>query len=161
MDYLWSPWRYQYVKQAARQEGCVFCRIASTDQDDENLVVHRGERNFVVLNRYPYTSGHSMVIPYEHHSTLSEVAPETLDELMRLTQRLEAAMRSQYRADGVNVGMNIGKAAGAGVAGHIHMHVLPRWVADSNFMTTVGETRILPEDLERTLQRLRSEFAAP
>ena len=104
MDYLWSPWRYQYVKQAARQEGCVFCRIASADQDDENLVVRRGERNFVVLNRYPYTSGHSMVIPYEHHSTLSEAAPETLDELMRLTQRLEAAMLGQYRADGVAIG---------------------------------------------------------
>ncbi len=161
MDYLWSPWRYQYIKDSSRKEGCVFCAIAAEDKDDENLVVHRGKRNFVVLNRYPYTSGHALVIPYEHQANLSDSAAETLAELMRLTQRLEAAVRRQYRADGVNIGMNIGAAAGAGVAGHIHMHVLPRWVADSNFMTTVGETRVLPEDLGQTLEKLRSEFADP
>ncbi len=159
MDYLWSPWRYQYIKQATRRDGCVFCRIAAADQDDENLVALRGSRNLIVLNRYPYTSGHAMVIPYEHHATLSEAPAETLEEMILMTQRLEAAVRAEYRAEGVNIGMNIGQAAGAGVAGHIHMHVLPRWVADSNFMTTVGETRVLPEDLEATLAKLRGALA--
>jgi ATP adenylyltransferase len=158
MDYLFSPWRYDYIKKGESGTGCVFCAIAASSGDDANLVVHRGERNFVVLNRYPYTSGHAMVIPYEHAATLEETAPKTAAEMMLLTRRLEAAVRRIYRAEGVNIGMNIGRAAGAGVAGHIHMHVLPRWVADSNFVTVVGETRILPEELDRTLERLREEF---
>lgn len=160
MDHLWSPWRYSYLK-AAPAEGCVFCSIAAAgpEEDSETLVVHRGRFNFVVLNRYPYTSGHAMVIPYAHHSTLEEAPEETAVELMLLTRRLETALRSLYRAEGVNVGMNIGKAAGAGVAGHIHMHALPRWVADSNFITVIGETRILPEELDVTWQRLRDALA--
>ncbi len=159
MDYLWSPWRYQYINSGATQDGgCVFCAIAASAEDDPNLVVFRGEKNYVVLNRYPYTSGHAMVIPYEHLATLEAAPPETLHETISLTQRLEAALRRQYRCEGVNVGMNIGEAAGAGVAGHIHMHVLPRWKADSNFMTVVGETRVLPEELEVTLARLRAEL---
>lgn len=158
MDYLWSPWRYQYIKSGAAQDGCVFCAIAASTEDDPNLVVFRGEKNYVVLNRYPYTSGHAMVIPYDHLATLEAAPPETLRETMSLTQRLEAALRRLYRCEGVNVGMNIGEAAGAGVAGHIHMHVLPRWKGDSNFMTVVGETRVLPEELEITLGRLRAEL---
>jgi ATP adenylyltransferase len=158
MDYLWSPWRYQYIKSGATQDGCVFCAIAASTEDDPNLVVFRGEKNYVVLNRYPYTSGHAMVIPYDHLATLEAAPPETLRETMSLTQRLEAALRRLYRCEGVNVGMNIGEAAGAGVAGHIHMHVLPRWKGDSNFMTVVGETRVLPEELEITLGRLRAEL---
>lgn len=159
MDYLWSPWRYRYIKEGSKSSGCVFCNIADADDDDANLVVHRGDLNFVLLNRYPYTSGHAMVIPYEHHAALAEAPAETTHEMMDLTQRLEEAVRTQYRAEGVNIGMNIGKAAGAGVAGHIHMHVLPRWVADSNFVTVVAETRVLPEDLENTLEKLRQAFA--
>ena len=158
MDYLWSPWRYQYIKSGAVRNGCVFCSIAAADDDDHHFVVFRGEKNFVVLNRYPYTSGHVMVIPYEHLATLEAAPTETLRETMALTQRLEGALRRQYRCQGVNLGMNIGEAAGAGVAGHIHMHVLPRWKADSNFMTVVGETRVLPEELEVTLAKLRSEL---
>ncbi len=160
MDHLWSPWRYSYLK-AAPAEGCVFCSIgaAAPEEDAETLVVYRGEANFVVLNRYPYTSGHAMVIPYKHYATLEEAPQATAVELMLLTQRLEAALRSLYRAEGVNIGMNIGKAAGAGVAGHIHMHALPRWVADSNFVTVVGETRILPEELDITWERLREALA--
>ena len=160
MDHLWSPWRYSYLK-AAPVQGCVFCAIAAApaDQDSETLVVYRGESNFVVLNRYPYTSGHAMVIPYHHYATLEETPAETAMELMHLTQKLEAALRKLYKAEGVNIGMNIGKAAGAGVAGHIHMHALPRWVADSNFVTVIGETRILPEELDITWKRLREALA--
>ncbi len=162
MDHLWSPWRYGYLK-AAPAEGCVFCRIASAipDEDAETLVVYRGRLSYVVLNRYPYTSGHAMVIPYEHHATLEDAPTDTAVELMLLTQRLEAALRRLYRAEGVNIGMNIGKAAGAGVAGHIHMHALPRWVADSNFITVIGETRTLPEELDITWRRLRDALADP
>lgn len=158
MDYLWSPWRYQYIKDGGAKQDCVFCSIAESADDDGNLVVFRAERNYVVLNRYPYTSGHAMVIPYQHWATLEAAPAETLEEMMRLTQRLEGALRRQYRCQGVNVGMNVGEAAGAGVAGHIHMHALPRWTADSNFMTVIGETRVLPEELEQTLAKLREEF---
>jgi ATP adenylyltransferase len=160
MDYLFSPWRYQYIKSApARAEGCVFCSIAASDDDERDLVVHRGERNYVVLNRFPYTSGHAMVIPYEHLGDLESAPPETLSEMMRLAQRLEGTLRRLYRPDGVNLGMNVGKAAGAGVAGHIHLHTLPRWFADSNFMTVVGETRVLPEELAETWRRMCADFA--
>jgi ATP adenylyltransferase len=156
MDYLWTPWRYQYVTQGARTKSCVFCDIAAAQNDEETLVVHRGEFNFVVLNRFPYTSGHSMVVPYAHLGTLEEMPDASLQEMMRLTQSLEAVLRRLYRAAGINLGMNVGEAAGAGIAGHIHMHVLPRWVADSNFMTVISETRVLPEDLTTTWQRLRA-----
>lgn len=156
MDYLWSPWRYRYIESGgAPEETCVFCRMVAADDDDANLIVARGERAFVVLNLFPYTSGHAMVIPFEHHATLEETPPETAAEIFEWTRRLEAAIRVVYRPEGVNIGMNIGKAAGAGVAGHIHMHVLPRWTADSNFMTTIGETRVLPEELPETLRKLR------
>lgn len=166
MDHLWTPWRYRYVSGAQDAAGldreeCVFCRILRSGAADRDaLVVHRGERNFVMLNRYPYTSGHAMVIPYDHVSTLVSASRETADELMRLTQRLEGVVRKLYAPDGVNLGMNIGRAAGAGVAGHIHMHVVPRWVADSNFITVVGETRVLPEALATTWQRVQAEFLA-
>ena len=159
MDHLWSPWRYQYLKQGAGDEGgCVFCRIFESEEDEANYVVHRALENFVVLNRYPYTNGHAMVVPNQHVATLEEAPRSALDEMMGLTQRLEACLRKLYHAEGINIGMNIGQAAGAGVTGHIHMHALPRWSADSNFITVVGETRVLPEELSVTWQRLRAEF---
>ena len=159
MDYLWSPWRYRYITEGTGSRGCVFCDIAASSEDELNYVVHRDTSNFVVLNRYPYTSGHAMVVPYGHLATLEEAPAEAAEEMMRLTQRVEGALHRLYGAGGVNIGMNVGEAAGAGVAGHIHMHVLPRWVADSNFITVVGETRVLPEDLAETWRRLRAEFA--
>lgn len=160
MDYLWSPWRYRYINGGgAPSSDCVFCRIAASDADDENFVVARGERAFVILNLYPYTSGHAMAVPYKHHATLEETPAETTAEIFEWTRKLEAAIRRVYRPDGVNIGMNIGAAAGAGIAGHIHMHVLPRWVADANFMTTIGETRVLPEELDETLRKLRAGLA--
>ena len=163
MDHLWTPWRYRYVTapkgSAEKREACVFCRILDSGRsDEESLIVHRGERNFIILNRYPYTSGHMMVIPYDHVATLGEAPAETAEEMMRLTCRLEQLLQVLYRPDGINIGMNIGRAAGAGVDGHIHMHALPRWVADANFATVIGETRVLPESLSVTWERAREEF---
>jgi len=154
MDFLWSPWRYQYVTTAEKATSCIFCTIPAEHRDAENYVVHRARLNYVVLNRFPYTSGHLMVVPFAHHATLTELADETLAEMIVLARRAEAHLRANYHPDGLNMGINIGKAAGAGVAGHIHMHVLPRWVADANFMTSVGETRVLPEDLAETYHKL-------
>jgi len=154
MDYLWTPWRYTYVANVDKAEGCVFC-LRSAEDDEKALVVHRGQHCFVILNRYPYTSGHIMVVPYAHLDTLEKLPTPAAHEMIELTKKMEGVLKSLYRPDGVNLGMNIGKAAGAGVAGHIHMHVLPRWVADANFMTVVGETRVLPEDLETTWKRIK------
>lgn len=154
MDHLWSPWRYRYVSQSVPDETCLFCRIAADTDDKSNYVLLRAERNFVLLNRYPYSSGHLMIAPYAHVATLEEAEPATLEEMMRLAQRAEAALRAIYHPGGINVGINIGKAAGAGVAGHVHMHVLPRWVGDTSFMTSVGETLVLPEDLDTTWEKL-------
>ena len=133
--------------------------MAAQDRDESNLIVHRGQYNFVVLNRFPYTSGHLMVVPYAHAARLNELDPVAASELMRLMQTAEGRLRSIYNPNGLNIGMNIGESAGAGIAGHIHMHVLPRWTGDSNFMTTIAETRILPEDLGITWRRLHDAFA--
>jgi ATP adenylyltransferase len=154
MDYLWSPWRYRYVTQAEPSAGCIFCLKAGQNKDTENYVVYRGSLNFVLLNLYPYTNGHLMIAPYQHVATMEETPEATLAEMMRLARRAEANLRAAYRPDGLNIGMNIGASAGAGIAGHIHLHVLPRWTADANFMTTVGETRVLPEELTVTYEKL-------
>ena len=160
MDYLWSPWRYQYLNAPKKTDGCVFCRIASDSDDRTNLIVYRAEHNFVVLNRFPYTSGHVMVVPYAHVSDLSAIREEAANEMMALMRLSEKHLRTVYRPEGINLGMNIGESAGAGIAAHIHMHVLARWHGDANFMTTIAETRILPEDLATTWQRLHDAFAA-
>lgn len=160
MDHLWSPWRYRYLAEDRKPDGCIFCRIAASPDDEANLIVHRGATNFVVLNRYPYTSGHVMVIPYAHAASLCDVPEATATEMMALTRLSEACLRNTYRPNGINLGMNIGESAGAGVAGHIHMHVLARWFGDSNFMTTIGETRIVPEELDVTWHRMREAFTA-
>jgi ATP adenylyltransferase len=157
MDHLWTPWRYAFVTGADQKPGCVFCN-ALQENDEQALIVYRGQSCFIILNKYPYTNGHVMVVPYAHLDELEKLPTESANEMIALTQRMERILRSLYRPDGINMGMNIGKAAGAGVAGHIHMHVLPRWVADANFMSIVGETRVLPETLEMTWQRIRKEF---
>ncbi len=161
MDYIWTPWRYQYMKQAEANKlpECIFCDAANRKDDHETLVAYRGEKVFIILNRYPYTSGHVMIVPYTHVGDLTSADPEALSEMMHLAQRVEGAFRANYKPDGMNVGMNIARAGGAGVVGHIHLHVLPRWFGDSNFMTVVGETRVLPEDLNTTYTRLREYFA--
>ena len=154
MDYLWSPWRYQYVTTAEQAKDCIFCALPAQHRDRDNYIVYRGRLNFVILNRYPYTSGHLMVVPFEHAATLGAVAAETMMEMILLVRQAEGFLQVLYKPDGLNMGINVGRAAGAGVAGHIHMHALPRWVADANFMTSVGETRVLPEDLEVTYEKL-------
>jgi len=158
VDYLWTPWRYAYMSSADKAVECVFCNLLAMGDDERALIVHRGKHNFVVLNAYPYTSGHSMVVPYQHLDRLTKLPQETLFEMTELTQRMEGILYDVYHPDGINLGMNIGKAAGAGIAGHVHMHVLPRWVADANFMTVVGETRVLPELLSETYKRLKPKL---
>jgi ATP adenylyltransferase len=140
---------------------CLFCSKAASSDDRNNYVVLRAEHNFILLNLYPYTSGHLMIAPYAHVATLGEAAPEALEEMMRLTARAETALRKLYKPEGLNIGMNVGACAGAGVAGHIHMHVLPRWCGDASFMSTVGETRVLPEELGVTWERLREALGEP
>jgi ATP adenylyltransferase len=154
MDTLWSPWRYRYVSTARPDDPCIFCTKAAEQRDRENHILHRGRLNFVILNLFPYTTGHLMVVPYEHVATLGAARPETLAELMALTREAEARLTAVYHPKGMNLGMNLGECAGAGVAGHLHMHVVPRWPADANFMSVVGETRVLPEDMGTTYDKL-------
>ena len=161
MDRLWSPWRSDYIASAADADSsvCVFCKLRDdAEHDAANFVVHRAAHNFIVLNRYPYISGHLLVVPYEHLGEL-DIAEKTItDELMDLTKQCQTALREVYRPDGFNVGMNLGRAAGAGIADHIHIHILPRWAGDTNFMTSVAEARVLPEDLSITYEKLRGKF---
>jgi ATP adenylyltransferase len=161
MDYLWSPWRYRYVTQAVPQEGCAFCLKMQEDDDERNLVLYRGVNNFVLLNLFPYTSGHLMIAPYAHIGQLAEADDATWIEMTSLTRTAERALQLAYKPEGINLGMNLGKSAGAGIADHIHMHVLPRWHADANFVSVIGETRVLPEALEDTYRKLKPLFSTP
>ena len=156
MDYLWTPWRYRYIADATKDEGCIFCAAVAMNNDPEALIVFRGANNFVILNRYPYTSGHVMVVPYQHSADLPATEPATLAEMMVLAQRVQLALEKTYHPQGYNLGMNLGRAAGAGVTGHLHLHVLPRWSGDSNFMTVVAETRVEPEELSTTYEKLHA-----
>jgi ATP adenylyltransferase len=155
MDYLWTPWRYRYVADASKDERCIFCDALAAKDDARTLIVLRGEKNFVILNRFPYTSGHVMVVPYSHVADVAGAEPDTLAEMMRIAQRVQTALEKTYRPQGYNLGMNLGTAAGAGITGHLHLHILPRWAGDANFMTVVGETRMEPEDLSTTFERMR------
>lgn len=158
-DFLWSPWRAAYVSGEAPDEGCVFCRLAAEPEADASrFLLHRGRFNFVVLNLYPYTSGHLLIVPYAHLARPSEAEKPATDEMMDLAVQGERALADEYQPDGFNLGMNLGRAAGAGVADHYHLHVLPRWIGDANFTTTVGETRVLPEALSETYRRLKHHF---
>ena len=157
MDRLWSPWRYRYVSRTTASEGCVFCHKPS-ESDQEGLILFRGLRNFVILNLFPYTTGHLMVVPYEHCAALEDLSEDTANEMMALTRRAVSCLKRVYLPAGLNVGMNLGECAGAGIAEHLHMHVLPRWPGDANFMTTIGETRVMPEDLGDTWRRLSAAF---
>jgi ATP adenylyltransferase len=155
MDYLWTPWRYRYIAEAKNAVGCVFCAAPEANRDEEMLIVQRGVKNYVILNRYPYTSGHVMIVPYLHTADFAGLEKDTAAEMILLTQRVQAAIDDVYHPDGFNLGMNLGRSAGAGIENHLHMHLLPRWAGDTNFMTTVGETRLEPEDLSTTYTRLR------
>lgn len=155
MDHLWTPWRMEYIL-GPKAIGCVFCdKIAQGDDDIEHVLV-RGRTSFVTLNRYPYNNGHLLVVPYAHVSSLEDLPPETLLEMMLLVNRGLAALRNAMQPDGFNVGVNLGQVAGAGIAAHVHIHVVPRWSADTSFMTTVSNTRTIPETLAETYARLRA-----
>jgi ATP adenylyltransferase len=161
MDFLWSPWRAKYVTAAQEKGDCIFCvlaGLAGPEADEASFVLFRGESNFIVLNLFPYLSGHLMIVPYSHVAALGDLEESAGREMMSLAGRAEKALTTEYRPDGLNLGMNLGQAAGAGVANHIHLHVLPRWIGDANFMTTVGETRVLSESLESTFHRLKKHF---
>ena len=160
MDYLWTPWRYSYVTKAEPLSGCVFCNAARDSDDRKNLIVHRAEHNFVILNRFPYTNGHVMVVPYDHVPSLEQLKDDSLVEMIRLSREAEVRLRAVYRPDGLNLGMNLGRSAGAGIADHLHLHILPRWAGDTNFMTVTGETRVLPEDLHGTWAKLSAAWPA-
>lgn len=155
MDLLWTPWRYRYIADAKKDDGCIFCRALALPDDKEALILLRARKNFIILNRYPYTPGHLMIAPLLHTADFAAADSETSCEMMQLAQRTQAALAAAYHPEGYNIGMNLGRCAGAGVTGHFHLHVLPRWVGDSNFMTTVAETRLEPEDLATTYEKLR------
>jgi ATP adenylyltransferase len=158
MDHIWSPWRYKYIANADRQEDCVLCRIEQAHKDPENYVVHRARLNFILLNLFPYTSGHLMIVPYEHQASLASVDEATTTEMIELAKRAQNALEVEYHPDGFNIGMNLGRSAGAGIADHLHLHVVPRWSGDANFVSVVGETRVLPEDLATTCEKLKRHF---
>jgi len=157
MDHLWSPWRLAYITGASGGDvGCVFCNTSRPGGDD--LILARGRVCYVILNLYPYNNGHLMVVPNRHVGTLASLTAEEQAELMRLTRRAEIALTEAYRPQGLNVGMNLGRPAGAGILDHLHVHLVPRWNGDTNFMSVVGHTRVLPEELAQTASRLRPIF---
>jgi ATP adenylyltransferase len=159
MDRLWTPWRFDYIRNISDADsGCVFCRILSESSDEANLVLHRSAHTFIILNLFPYTSGHILIVANRHIAYLREAVPEELHEFLELAQGCERALQNEYRPDGFNLGFNLGRSAGAGVAHHLHMHVLPRWTGDSNFVSVVAETRVLPEELSQTYLRLLPYF---
>jgi ATP adenylyltransferase len=161
LDRLWAGWRSAYIEQvtaAKPGDECLFCALAGEDDDDQALVVARARLAFAALNKYPYTSGHLMVAPVRHVGELEALDPDEAAAVMGMAQQATAALKAAYQPDGVNVGINLGRAAGAGVPGHLHLHVLPRWVGDTNFMTSVAEARVLPEPLDRSLEKLRAAW---
>jgi ATP adenylyltransferase len=157
MERLWSPWRLAYVTGTKGDTGCVFCDAPRLPAS-ESLLVHEGDTCYVVLNLYPYNNGHLMVVPYRHTGTLASLTADELSEVMRLTQRAEIVLTEAYQPHGLNIGINLGKPAGAGILDHIHVHLVPRWNGDTNFMTAVGNVRVLPEDLQDSVRRLRPIF---
>jgi len=163
MDRLYAPWRMAYVDQPDKtvaKDGCVFCaKAADPDHDISNLVVHRGNHVFVILNLFPYNNGHLMVVPYEHYGALQELSEEAMLEMMRMTRLAQAALERAFHPEGYNLGMNLGRAAGAGIADHIHLHIVPRWNGDTNFMPVLGDTKVLPDALESSCVKIREAWA--
>jgi ATP adenylyltransferase len=155
---LWAPWRLQYVRGDRGDEGCIFCLAAESGDDEARYVVHRSAGCFAMLNAFPYNSGHLMVAPARHAASLADLDDQESVQLMRLLRRALGALREAYNPDGFNIGVNEGKIAGAGFAGHVHVHVVPRWAADSNFMAVTADTRVLPQSLEDSLVAVRHGF---
>jgi len=158
MQHLWSPWRMKYIRSKHDPKGCVFCNALTAKNDGEHLVVHRGHFSFVILNKYPYTSGHVMVVPNQHIDSFEKMKSETSAEVMALLRKSIQVINTVYKPDGYNMGANLGTTAGAGIAAHIHFHLVPRWEGDTNYMSAIGKTRVLPEDLCETFERLRAAW---
>jgi ATP adenylyltransferase len=157
---IWAPWRLAYVKDASKdvEEGCIFCAKPAEEDDEANLIVHRGERCFVILNLFPYTNGHLMITPYEHSSSIADLDRDTMAEMMALSQQAIGILDDAYAPHGYNLGFNQGRVAGAGVEHHIHMHVVPRWGGDTNFMPVLADTRVMPQTLEQSYAALKGAF---
>ena len=160
MNHIWSPWRMAYIEKSKNEETCVFCSALKVPDGPKNLIVFRGQRAFVILNRYPYTSGHLMVVPNVHEPTLEGLDPESRAEMMELATECIKVLRQVYNPEGFNIGINLGEPAGAGITDHVHLHVVPRWMGDTNFMSSLGDTRVLPERLEDTWRRVREGWKA-
>jgi ATP adenylyltransferase len=158
MKRLWSPWRMSYIQDIHKELDCVFCLREDVSNDEENHIIYRGKFSYVILNRYPYTSGHLMVVPYKHKTSLDSFTDETRSELVELVSQCIQILREVYCAQGFNVGANIGSAAGAGIPKHFHFHVVPRWDGDTNFMSSIGETRVVPEALDDTYHRIKEAW---
>jgi ATP adenylyltransferase len=161
VDHLWSPWRLDYVTSEKPAGDCIFCKRglnAAPDAVRDPLIVYDGSLAYVILNKYPYNNGHLMVVPHRHLANLIDLSLDELQEVAVLTQRSEAALREAYRLEGINVGINLGRPAGGGIPGHLHIHLVPRWSGDTNFMTVIGDTRVLPEDLSSSASRLAPIF---
>ena len=158
MERIFAPWRSGYVTEGVRPQGCVLCLALEAAEDPKSLVVHQGAHAFVVMNLYPYNAGHLMIAPRRHVGSLRAASGEELSEMMALARQAEGVLGEVYKPDGLNVGLNLGKAAGAGVADHIHLHVVPRWAGDTNFMTVTGDVRVIPEDPFQAGARLRPLF---
>ena len=161
MNHIWSPWRMEYIENNEKEDGCIFCNAQAKADGPENLIAYRGTLAYVILNRYPYTSGHLMVVPFDHKANLEELDSATRAEMMELTSQSMTVLRNVYNPQAFNMGANIGEAAGAGVKEHVHIHVVPRWRGDTNFMSSLADTRVLPELLEDTYHRIRDGFLTP
>jgi ATP adenylyltransferase len=158
MDHLWSPWRMEYILSDKSQNGCVFCEVLKMEDCVENLIIHRGKTAYVILNRFPYNTGHALVIPYQHVPTYEALSPAERAEMMELLNTTTIVLRNAYHPEAFNIGANIGAAAGAGIAPHVHFHIMPRWNGDTNFLTTISQTRIVPEDLCTTWNKVKQAW---
>lgn len=153
MEHLWAPWRMDYVA-GEKPDGCVLCQAAQAQDDAEAHVIYQGQYNYVILNRFPYNSGHLMVVPYEHIGAFTDLSPEQLAEMMDIAQGAVEAFQECLHPDGVNLGINLGRAAGAGINDHLHLHIVPRWAGDTNFMTVLADTRVVPQSLGESCRTL-------
>ena len=157
MEKLWAPWRIEYIL-SKKPAGCIFCDKPAENRDEENLILHRGKYNFIIMNAYPYNNGHMMVVPFRHTATLSSWSAEEQQEMMQLADLAVRLLRQTMRPDGFNLGINMGIVGGAGIADHIHLHIVPRWNGDTNFMPVLGETKIISEDLKESWSKLMRLF---
>jgi len=157
MKHIWAPWRMEYI-ELKKAEGCILCEKPKQDNDAENYIPYRGDKNFIILNSYPYTPGHLMIAPYRHIANLEELTEEELHEHFEIVSRSIKVLRQEFSPEGFNLGINIGKAAGAGIVDHVHTHIVPRWQGDNNFMMVISDIRVVPEALAKTYQKLKGKF---